>query len=161
LGLAWFVALVTVWSLCLGLIITPFVIPLLIGLTVMVRGFAAVEAELSRSLIDANVYPPAPPRGGGGFWSSFRARFDAKFWQAQVYLLIRWFLGFPVAVAIVALLAASLGAITAPIWLPSVHGGAHLGIWRPHTFTQSLGLVPIGLLLLPATVLAVRPLAAI
>ena len=63
LGLTWFVALVTVWSLCIGLFITPLVIPLLIGLTVMVRGFAAVEAVLARSLLDVVVYPPAAPRG--------------------------------------------------------------------------------------------------
>ena len=30
LGPVWFTALVTVWSLCLGLAITPFVIPVLI-----------------------------------------------------------------------------------------------------------------------------------
>ncbi len=88
-------------------------------------------------------------------------RFDLGFWRAQAYLLIRWFIGFPLAVVIVSLLAAALGMITAPIWLPSVPGGAHLGVWRPHTFVQSLALVPIGLVLLPATLLATWPVAAI
>ncbi len=161
LGLAWFVALVTVWSLCVGLIITPLVIPLLIGLTVMVRGFAAVEAEVARSLLDVDAYPPAAPRGGGGFWASFRARFTADFWRAQAFLLIRWFVGFPLAAVVVSLLVAALAMIVAPAWLPIVPGGAHLGVWRPHTFAQSLALVPIGLVLLVASLLAVRPLAAI
>src|SRR5262249_20275339 len=161
LGLAWFVGLVTVWSLCLGLIITPLVIPLLIGLTIMVRGFATVEAELARSLLDVDVYPPAARRGGGGFWSSFRDRFDLDFWQAEAYLLIRWFVGFPVAIVVLSLIAVALGMITAPIWVPHVHGGAELGIWRPHSFVQSLALVPVGLVLLPASILAARPLTAI
>ncbi len=42
LGPVWFTALVTVWSLCIGLAITPFVIPVLIVLAFMTRGFAAV-----------------------------------------------------------------------------------------------------------------------
>src|SRR5581483_8092834 len=48
LGLVWFVALVTVWSLCLGFVVTPLVIPMALALALMTRGFAAVEAELAR-----------------------------------------------------------------------------------------------------------------
>jgi hypothetical protein len=43
--------------------------------------------------------------------------------------------------------------------VPLVHGGAHLGFWRPHTFVQSLALVPAGLVLLPASLLIAKPLA--
>jgi signal transduction histidine kinase len=50
--------------------------------------------------------------------------------------------------------------VFAPAWVPFVHGGAHLGFWRPHTFLQSLALVPAGLVLLPATILLASPLAA-
>ncbi len=161
LGLAWFVALVTVWSLCLGLVITPFVIPLLIGLAAMTRGFATVEAELARSLLDVDVHASAATATRGGFWARLRGMFDARFWRAQAFLLIRWFAGFPIAVVLLSLLAAALGMIFAPVWVPFVHGGAQLGIWRPHTFLDSLALVPAGLVLLPATLLLVSPLAAI
>ncbi|MEO6858920.1 MAG: sensor domain-containing protein [Solirubrobacteraceae bacterium] len=161
LGLAWFVALVTVWSLCLGLVITPFVIPLLIGLAAMTRGFAAVEAEIARSLLDVDARVPAPIPASGGFWARFRAMFGAGFWRAQAFLLIRWFAGFPIAVALLSLLAAALGMIVAPIWVPFFHGGVHLGFWRPHTFLESVALVPAGLVLLPATLLVVNPLAAV
>ena len=67
LGPAWFVALVTVWSLCLGFMITPVVIPLLIGLALMTRALAAIEAPLARALLDADITTPPvlPPRTGG------------------------------------------------------------------------------------------------
>jgi signal transduction histidine kinase len=160
LGVAWFVALVTVWSLCLGLMITPFVIPLLIGLTAMTRGFAAVEAEVARSLLRVDAHAPAATPARGGFWARFRGMFDGGFWRAQAFLLIRWFAGFPIAVALLGLLGTAVGMIFAPVWVPFVHGGAHLGFWRPHTFLGSLALVPAGLVLLPATLLVVNPLAA-
>jgi signal transduction histidine kinase len=161
LGVAWFVALVTVWSLCLGLVITPFVIPLAFGLAAMTRGFAAVESEMARSLLEVDARPPAPTPTRGGFWARFRALFGEGFWRAQAFLLIRWFVGFPIAVVLLSLIATALGMIFAPLWVPFVHGGAHLGFWRPHTFLESLALVPVGLVLLPATLLAVSPAAAL
>jgi signal transduction histidine kinase len=160
LGLTWFVALVTVWSLCLGLVITPFVIPLVIALALMTRGFAAVEAEVARSLLGVQARAPAAPLPASGFWARLRAMFGAGFWRAQAYLLIRWFAGFPVGIAVLALVVGSIGLIFAPVWVPFVHGGAHLGFWRPHSLLQSLALVPAGLVLLPASLLLVKPLAA-
>ena len=161
LGVVWFVALVTVWSLCLGLVITPFVIPLAFGLAAMPRAFAAVEAEVARSLLEVDVgaYPSTPTRGG--FWARFRALFGGGFWRAQAFLLIRWFVGFPVAVVLLSLIGTALGLIFAPLWVPFVHGGAQLGFWHPHSFLQSLAVVPVGLILLPASLLLVAPAAAV
>ena len=160
LGTAWFVALVTVWSLCLGFLVTPLVIPLLFVLAFMTRGFATVEAELSRSLLGARAYPPATSPPAAGFWARLRAMFGAEFWRAQAYLLIRWFAGFPLGVVILSVLATAVGGILAPAWVPFVHGGAHLGFWRPHTFAQSLALVPAGVILIPIGLLLVKPVAA-
>jgi signal transduction histidine kinase len=159
LGPVWFSALVAVWSLCAGLIITPFVIPALIVLAYMTRGFAALEAEIARPLLDVDAHAPAarPPRPG--FWGWFRGQFSPGFWRAQAYLLIRWFAGFPIAIAVITALAVSLATLTAPVWVPFVHGGAQLGFWRPHTFVQSLVGVPLGLLLLPLSVLIAEALA--
>lgn len=159
LGLIWFTALVTLWSLCLGLAITPLSIPLVIVLAYATRGFAAVEAELARSLLGAEARAPAAPLWVGGFWASLRALFGADFWRAQAYLMTRWFVGFPVGIAVFSLLVASFALICSPVWVPLVHGGVHLGFWRPHTFAQSLALVPAGLVLLPASLLLVKPLA--
>jgi signal transduction histidine kinase len=160
LGPVWFTALVTVWSLCLGLAVTPFVIPMLILLAFMTRAFAAVEAWLARALLDVKAPAPAAPQTRSGFWAWLRGQFDPGFWRAQAYLLIRWFVGFPVALVALTALAVALGALAAPAWVPFVHGGAQLGFWRPHTFAQSLVGVPIGLLLLPISVLIARFLAA-
>jgi signal transduction histidine kinase len=159
LGPTWFVALVTMWSLSLGLAITPFVIPALLVLALMTRGFAAAEAELARSLLDVEAYGPIGGRTQPGFWAWFRSQFGAGFWRAQAYLMIRWFAGFPVAVLVVTVLAAGLGLLFAPAWVPFVHGGAQLGFWRPHTFVQSLAMVPAGLLVLPIGILIAKPLA--
>jgi signal transduction histidine kinase len=160
LGPIWFVALVTVWSLCLGLLITPLVIPAVILLAFMTRGFAAVEAELARSLLDVEAAPPTARPRRPGFWAWLRGQFAGGFWPAQAYLLIRWFVGFPVAVALVSGLAVALGMMFAPAWVPFVHGGAQLGFWRPHTFVQSLAFVPVGLLLLPVVVALAGALGA-
>ena len=159
LGPVWFTALVTVWSLCLGLAITPLVIPTLIVLAFMTRGFAAVEAEMARSLLDVEASAPAARPSRPGFWGWLGGQFSGGFWRAQAYLMIRWVAGFPVAVAVFALLALALGMLFAPAWVPFVHGGAQLGFWRPHTFLEALPFVPVGALLLPAAVALARPAA--
>jgi signal transduction histidine kinase len=159
LGQAWFIALVTGWSLCLGFAITPLVIPLLMGLSLLTRGMATVESELASSLLGVRVDRAVPAPSRPGFWARFKSMFRSDFWRAQAYLLIRWLTGLTLGVVFLALLTSAAGMIFAPLWVPFVHGGAHLGIWRPHTVWQSLALVPIGLLLLPITLLAVNPLA--
>ena len=157
LGLVWFVALVTTWSLCIGLAVTPLVIPVLIALGYMTRGFAAVESELARGLLGVESRPPVRQQAGRGFRNWLRGLFGGGFWRAQGYLLLRWLPGFPLAVVVLSLIGAALGMIFAPAWVPFVHGGAHLGFWRPHTFVQSLAFVPVGLLLLPLTRAARTP----
>ena len=114
LGPLWFVGLVTMWSLCFGLAITPFVIPVLVVLAFMTRGFAAVEAELAQSLLDVDARAPAVWPSRPGFWAWLRAQFDGGFWRAQAYLMLRWFAGFPVAVVLLSVLAAALSLLFAP-----------------------------------------------
>ena len=158
LGHVWFIALVTGWSLCLGFLITPLIIPLLIGMAAMTRAFAIVEASVAQALLDVEVNVPEAPRPAG-FWARFRARFSESFWKAQAYLLLRWITGLTLGVLIFSLLAVALGALFAPLWVPFVHGGAHLGFWRPHTFWQSLPFVPLGAVLLPLTILVAGAIA--
>src|SRR5262249_36580348 len=149
LGPAWFVALVTGWSLCLGFMITPLVIPLLIGLALMTRALAAIEAALARAVVDADIRtPPVLPPRTGGLWARTRALLGGSFWRAQGYLMIRAVVGFLVGTVVLALIASALALIVAPAWVPFVHEGAQLGFWNPHTFLQSLALVPAGLVLM-------------
>jgi signal transduction histidine kinase len=160
LGPVWFTALITVWSLCFGLAVTPLVIPMAIVLAFATRAFAAIEAELARSLLDVDAQAPAGARRRPGFWGWLRGQFSAGFWRAQAYLMIRWVAGFPVAVAVLVVIVFAGSMLFAPLWVPFVHGGAHIGFWRPHTFLQSLAFVPFGALLMPVSVLLARPLAA-
>src|SRR5260370_29828952 len=95
LGPVWFVALVTTWSLCIGLAITPLVIPVLIALAYMTRGFAAVEAELVRALLGVEARVPGRQPAGRGFRNWLRGLFGGGFWRAQGYLLLRWLPRFP------------------------------------------------------------------
>ena len=113
-----------------------------------------------RSLRGRELARAPGPRMRDGFWAYLRAMLGAQFWRAQAYLLIRWLIGLPLAAVVLGLLVSALGMIFAPAWIPFVHGGAHLGFWRPHTFAQSLALVPVGLLLLPAVVLVAPSIAS-
>jgi signal transduction histidine kinase len=160
LGPLWFAALVTMWSLCLGLAITPFVLPVLIGLAFMTRGFAAVEAELARSLLGVEARAPAGWATRPGFWAWLRGQFRGGFWRAQAYLLIRWFAAFPAAIAVFVVLATALSTLFAPAWVPFVHGGGNIAFWKVHTFLQSLAFVPAGVILLPLALLLARALGA-
>jgi signal transduction histidine kinase len=159
LGPVWFATLITIWSLCLGLAITPLVIPMLILLAFVTRGFAAIEAELARSLLDVDARAPGGVRTRPGFWGWLRGLFSAGFWRAQAYLLIRWVAGFPVAIAALVVIVFAGSMLFAPLWVPFVHGGAQIGFWRPHTFLQSLAFVVPGALLLPVAVVITRPVA--
>ena len=159
LGHVWFVVLVAGWSVCLALLITPLVILALLGLAAVTRVCARVEAGVARGLLGAEIVLPPSPRWGDGVWRFLRAMLGGGFWRAQVYLLLRWLIGVPLAALLLGLVVAALAMIVAPAWIPFVHDGVHLGFWRPHTFAQSLALVPAGLLLLPAVVLAASAVA--
>jgi len=159
LGQVWFAALITAWSLCLGLAITPLVIPLLMGLSLMTRGIATVEAAIASSLLGVRVHVTEPTPSKPGFWARFRSMFRSDFWRAQVFLLLRWAAGLTLGTLLLALLASALGMIFAPLWIPFIQGGTDWGIWHIDSVWDSLALIPIGLVLLPVTLLVVNPLA--
>jgi signal transduction histidine kinase len=161
LGPVWFAALITGWSVTVGLAVTPLVIPALIVVAFMTRGFAEVEVLIARGLLHVDARAPSAHPTRPGFWAWLRAQFSPSFWRAQAYLLIRWFAGFPVAIAVLVALSAAFGTLAWPAWVPFVHGGTNIGFWRPHTFLQSLAGVPIGLLLIPISLLITRPLASL
>ena len=161
LGPVWFAALITGWSVTVGLAVTPLVIPALIVVAFMTRGLAEVEVLVARALLDVDAHAPSAHPTRPGFWAWLRAQFSPSFWRAQAYLLIRWFAGFPVAIAVLVALSAAFGTLAWPAWVPFVHGGMNIGFWRPHTFLQSLAGVPIGLLLIPISLLITRPLASL
>jgi len=159
LGTIWFTCLVTLWNLSIGLAVTPFVIPAVLGLAYATRGFAAVEAELARSLLGVpQAHTPAIAAGGPNWRARLRSLFGPGFWRAQGYLWTRWLLAFPAGTLLLALVGGSFSLLVAPLWIPFIPGGSDYGIWRVHTFLQSLALVPIGLVLLPLSIALANPL---
>jgi signal transduction histidine kinase len=156
LGIGWFVTLVTLWSLCAGLFMTPVIVPLAFALAFTTRALTAVEGALARTLLGVDSRPPSFGVSGRGFLRRLRSLFGEEFWRAQGYLWLRWFIGFPVAVLFLSLVAGAGGLLVAPLWVPFAPG-SDLGGWHVHTFLQSLALVPLGAVLLPLAVAAAHP----
>jgi signal transduction histidine kinase len=161
LGTMWFVGLITLWSLCFGLIVTPLVIPAALALAFATYGFASVEAELARSLLGVNVHAPSLPPSGGTLRHRLRLLFGPGFWRAQGYLWTRWLLGFPAGSLMLGLLGTAVSMIVAPLWIPFMPSGSDIFALHLHTFIQSLVLVPVGLVLLPLTVALAHPFGAL
>jgi signal transduction histidine kinase len=160
LGTLWFTILVTGWSLAVGLVITPFVIPLLLGLAMLIRAAAGAEAALARELLHVRVYPPHAPLMRQSIWRrTFGWLADPAMWRAQAYLMLRYVLGFPFATGLAVLLSVSLGGLAAPFYYWALHGGINFHFWRVDTLAEALLLVPAGAAGFVITMLLVRLLA--
>jgi signal transduction histidine kinase len=158
LGTIWFTVLVTLWSLTIGEIVTPLVIPAAIALAYATRWCTSVEVELTRSLLGVDAHVPAISLAGRGWRERVHNLFGPGFWRAQGYLWTRWFLGFPAGVLILGLIGFSISIIVEPLWVPFVNGGANLYGVRVHSFLQALAFVPVGLVLLPLSIALAHPL---
>jgi signal transduction histidine kinase len=159
LGTVWLAALVAGWSIVISVAITPLVVPAVLGLALLVNGCAAVEAAIGRNLLgDSIVRPQRAP--AAGFWRrAWNIVADPWLWKAQAYLALRMSVGFVLAVALLALGGSAVGLITAPAWFWAIPEGLDVGLYRVHTFAQSLPLVPAGAILLLALAWAMAPLA--
>jgi signal transduction histidine kinase len=162
LGIAWFVLLVTGWSVTVALAVTPFVILNAWLLALLIRGCAMAEASLARELLDVRVYAPHRPLARQSWLrQSFGWLTDPAMWRAQAYLAYRVFAGFGIALALGVMLACAAGAIAAPTYYYALDGGIDLGFWHVDTLPQALALVPIGVVLFVLTMLLVRPLTTL
>jgi signal transduction histidine kinase len=160
LGALWATFLLSAWLLIVVFAITPLVIPLLIGLGAMVRLFAAGEVALANGLLGARLDRSAPSPRTGGFWArAFGVLRNRRLWKAQAYLLLRFLVGAPLAVALFSVLGSALFMIGLPIyyrWLEDADV-----FWRHvDTFGEALLFVPAGFALSLLALHLVRPLAA-
>ena len=156
----WLTLLVVAWTVTLSLAITPLVVPLLMGVGVVVRGSAAVEAALSRRLLGVDVRLGAPRRGRGFFGRAWAVLSDGVFWKAQAYLVLRLTLGFALALALLAGIAVGVFLMTAPLDFWAFPDGLDIGLYRVRTLPEALPLVPAGVALLVACSWLLVPLAA-
>jgi signal transduction histidine kinase len=159
LGIVWFTLLVTGWSLAAGLLVTPLVVALFYLGGAATLGAGAVEAALARELLDAHVSAPRWPSPHGVWWRRLLGPVaDASFWRVQAYLWMRALLGFALGLLTLALLAAALGAIAAPVYAWAIPGGLDYGVYTAHDVGDALPAVPVGLLLLAATIVLAEPM---
>jgi signal transduction histidine kinase len=169
LGSLWLAALVAGWALAIGLAITPLVVLVIMGAGLVADLAARVESGMARQLLDVPSYPPRHRGGLGTARSPLpRARAvvtDPAFWNAQVFLLVRFLAGVPIAAVVLSLFGGGLFLMTSPVhyrWIPQDPGahGIDLGIWQADTLPETLLLVPVGLGVVVLAANLVRPLAA-
>src|SRR3954464_13490676 len=128
--------LLTGWLTTGLLAITPLVVPVLIGFAWAVHLLARADAWLARELVDARTAVAQEPPRVRGFWRSGMAVLAARrFWTQQAYLVLRVLVGWPLAVLELALLAAAVENIAAPIyyrWSPQDTGSKALNYAISH-----------------------------
>ena len=157
IGLA---VLIAGWVLVATLAITPLVVPALVAFRVAVGGVARLDAELANALLGTSAQPPVTSPGPGGFWRrGLNVLRDAAFWRQQAYLLVRLSVGFGIAVAEWALIAASLGLVAMPIWYRWTNFRL-FGEWPVDTLGRALVCVPVGIAGLAVALALIRPIAA-
>jgi signal transduction histidine kinase len=143
LGSVEFALLLVGWLTFGLLVITPLSVPVLIGFRVATGALAGVESSLARSLVGARTDARRHSSGGSGFWGRGMAVVvDSAFWREQGYLLLRAFVGWPLAVLVVSLLASSLYLVGLPIYYRWAH--PDLGGWHPDSLQWAIALVPLG-----------------
>ncbi len=156
LGPLWFSLLVTGWSVTLGFAVTPLVIPAALGTVLLVRLAAGLEAALARSLLGADARVPELPEPSG-FWRRIWAIVSEPWiWRAQGWLVLRITVGFALAVALISLLAAGLGLLSAPLWYWSAHHGTETGVWRIDSLGRAVAAMPVGALALALALVLAR-----
>lgn len=131
--------LIAGWAASSALTVTPVVV----GFRGAVGLLACGDAGLGRVLLGVDVHPRIGS-GGNGYRGRARAVVaDRSFWRQQAYLVLRATVGLEMAIAEIALVAASLGSITYPTWYRwSI---LRFGSWHVDTFARSLVLVPAGI----------------
>ena len=161
LGTAWFVLLVTGWSLGLGLLITLLGIPVLLALGAAVRGAAALERRLADALLGTGLSGAARPVWTGNvfrsLWDWLR---DPASWREQAYLLLRFAVGLPLAVVALGVIGQGLQALTLPLYYYAA-GDQLYGFWEVNTFGEAILAVPAGALLLIVSVPLVTAFGAL
>ncbi len=115
LGVFYFTLLVTGLSLGLGLIITLFGIPILIGMMFLWRIFAIFEIQQARIILGIKI-PFVKKKFPKGILKNIQARLNDSFtWKSLAYLFIKFPLGIISFVILVTLLSISVSLIGIPI----------------------------------------------
>ncbi|NUR77528.1 MAG: hypothetical protein HOQ28_14740 [Thermoleophilia bacterium] len=154
-----FAVLLAGWIAVVGFAVTPLVVPVLIGVRAAVGFLARRESVLARDLLGVDARGGRLQSGGTGFWGRGKAvATDPAFWREQAYLMLRTIVGWPLAVSLLALLAASLWLIGLPVSYRLVN--EDVGSWHIDTLQKAVLLAPAGVVGLVLALNLTRPLAA-
>ena len=161
LGVAYFVFLVTGFSLGFGLIVTFLGIPILLGMLAATWGIAAFERQLANRLLAAGIAPmPLMPGQGERLWPRIKALIGSGgTWKALAYLFLAFPLGILSFVLTVTLLSIPPYLIFLPIyyrWTQFYYAPYH----RVDTLSQAILFVPLGVVLVPIVLFALNGIAA-
>jgi signal transduction histidine kinase len=152
--------LIAGWSLTASVLITPLVIPVVLGFRAAVGALARVEASLARELLGVEVRAGRTSSGGQGFWARGEAVLkDRRFWRAQAYLALRIIVGWPFAAFVLGLFFNSLFLIGMPLYYRWAN--QDFGFWRTDTLQKAVLVMPVGLAGLVLAANIVRPLTSV
>src|SRR5262249_25814715 len=148
LGVTGLAALIIGWTLGLGLIITLLGVPVLLGLAYACRGLATAERGIAQALLGVRVPAGRRAASSRGLFRRLAAWLrDPRTWREQSYLLLRFLIGVPSAVAAVVSIGLAISLVAAPSYYWTGHG-IDWGFWTIDTAGEAVLLVPLGLLVL-------------
>lgn len=158
LGVAYFVALTTGFSLGVGLAITIFGVPILVATLAGATLLANFEAELANRLLGTDVRARLPDTSGGVLRAVKRLVADPQTWLDVGYLFTKFVFGIASFTALVSLLSVSGSMLVAPLTYSSTYYvGLHLGTLSvgsfesgrlvADTFGEAAGVAVAGLVL--------------
>lgn len=130
LGTAYFVVLITGFSVSVSLSVLIVGIPLFVLTLLTVRGLGAIERLLANLLLDTEIDAPTYPFRTGSVSGRLRALLvNRRTWSECGYLLLKFPVGIGLFVFLVTALTMSLTFLTTPVYYddPSLRVGIFLG----------------------------------
>ena len=162
LGTVWFVFLVTVLSLGVGLAVTLVGIPILIGSVYAWGWLAEIERRTIGALTGNVIASPYRPLPTGGWWERLRARLaDPATWKDLTFLFLQFPFGLLSFIVATTVLSVGVGNLTLPLWYWAIPDGADwalFGALEVDQLGEALALVPFGALVLVAGIPALGAL---
>jgi hypothetical protein len=162
LGVAYFVMLVTGFSLGVGLAVTLLGVPIILVTLVAVRACAALERMLTNALLGTALPQPSVlPTPAGGLVARIKTLVGSpRTWKEMAFLCLQFPLGTLAFVVALVLATVPPYLLFLPIyyrWTDFYYAPYH----RVDTFADALFFVPIGALLIPVSLHAINGVAAL
>jgi Putative sensor len=158
LGMIYFVLLVTLISVGIGLSITIIGIPLLIGSMYLWRFFASIEIALAEYQFDLKI-PKKETTKIKGFWPNIKYLLTDSFtWKALALCFLKFPFGLFSFVITLTFLGVSIGFLIAPFTYNTWNFGLY--IWQIDSLLESLVICLAGFILLVFTLYLCNWLAA-